>query len=92
MKRWTWAAANRWTWAAAKRWRWAAAIVALAAGYEFYADVWEWSEILFRISEVKFALVLVSWFIGFVMGHALAPHVSRFTRRLRGSGNGEIAG
>jgi hypothetical protein len=63
---------------------WAVGIVVLAAVYEFVAlssDLWEWSEILFQISENKFALVSLVWFIGFTMGHALAPHVSRFRKK-----------
>lgn len=66
-----------------KKFVYALVILALAGLYEFIAlktDMWEWSEILYRISEIKFALVLVSWFIGYVMGHALAPHVSRFKK------------
>ena len=67
-----------------KKWVFALLIVAAAAAYEFIAlqtDMWEWSEILWRISEHKFALVILVWFIGFTMGHALAPHVSRFRRK-----------
>ena len=55
----------------------AIAIVIAALIYEIVAIVSKklptWSQILFAISENKFALVLLSWFIGFVMGHALAP-------------------
>lgn len=65
-----------------RRWIGAAVIVALAVGYEFYAlghpGMWVWSEIMSQISDSKFGLTLVSWFIGFVMGHALAPHYSKF--------------
>lgn len=79
-----------------KAWIGAALIVAAAVAYEFVAlandDIWEWSEILNRAADYPFALVAVSWFIGFTMGHAMAPHVSRFARVLRGSRNGEIAG
>ena len=67
-----------------KKWIGAAAIVALAAAYEFVAlefGLWEWSEVLFRISENKFALVSLVWFIGLLMGHALAPHRGRFRKR-----------
>ncbi len=82
-----------------KAWVGAAVLVAAAAGYELYAiskrdgwdepetpDVWEWSEILFRISESKFCLVSLSWFTGCVMGHALAPHQSkhRYTGEITG--------
>ncbi len=61
----------------------AALLLAIFVGWEFYAlsqdDVWEWSELLNRITQAPFALVAVSWFVGFVMGHAMAPHKSRFT-------------
>lgn len=83
-----------------KAWVGAAALVALAAGYQVYAlsrrdgwdlseppDVWEWSEILFRMSERKFVLVSLSWFVGCVMGHSLAPHESRFRRTPAGYGD-----
>ncbi len=36
-------------------------------------DIWTLSELLSLIAENRFVLVLVSWFVGFVMGHALAP-------------------
>lgn len=52
-------------------------LIAIAVGWEFYAvaqdGIWTWSELLNEIAGNQFALVLVSWFIGFVMGHALAP-------------------
>lgn len=64
-----------------KQWIGAAVIAGAALVYEFVAlkfDLWEWSEILFRISENKFAYGALMLFVGYTLGHAMAPHVSRF--------------
>jgi len=71
-----------------KAWIGAAVIAAAAVAYEFIAlrsdDMWEWSEILFRISENKFAFGAVTLFIGYTLGHAMAPHTSRFVELVSG--------
>ena len=72
-----------------RSWIWAAIIMAAAVVYEFVAlrsdDLWEWSEILSRISDNKFAYGAMMFFIGYTLGHVV-PHVSRFAGWLQNSG------
>ena len=69
-------------------WIFAAIIAAQAVVYEFVAlrseNLWEWSEILSRISDNKFAFGITVLFIGYTLGHAMAPHTSRFIELVSG--------